>query len=811
MEENVIEMITWQKLGNQSHCVSAFKIALTATLAAVNDINQRNKYECNSLCNSIVDLIKLALSKLQNLHVFVYSLNSPIFNHNHNKKVFSLPHVDPKSRFGSFFTCLCESHRQHVINILIEHFVSLSISKKSNEQRKVIGDIIKNLVCCLSKKEKQWLIKECTLMKLMSKFVLEIHGQMKQILALTDKDNRNGDINEQKMEDCHIAFCTVTSVIGTLFVETRSQIEQIKCQTFPVWLYSMSLITHSSLWSDNKYLQGEYPNFVECIAMVLGDSELSAFGDCGSFDQIVVIHKQSVGIFCHVINHIESILASNHLQQCNQFPFTDRNVRILCGVCYHLVMLAHTLNVDLCTNTDHKGLTNQSAVESQRLFIYIVEKMSNQDNLNVFFHKLVLNHFGWSQLKSSSGVQSKSKHNLLDLLILPSKIPRNMRLWWNQDYDNVNELRTPQSLKYRKLNIFEYFPHMQRLYQYCGIFLYTHLIASGFARPSNYLGYGINHFGNSIGYYGVIPLLLSHMYHSFDYDQSKWPSHDNAIDDGNRHMVRFIRTSLIKFANSIGKHDNFGDEQFWKAFSLIMVGKYSLYCSNCTLLKPLNTYTNGNQTREQKILKLENYLSRFVVKPIENGMTILESFKSKYTKYSLNFEFEEEIYAILRFCACVFGDRKKFDLNMRLVDAAIDVPNHVEKVLLCRPLKLDTLCPLITALNEANRSFKFWRRMETLIAKNMKFCRVENESKLTHLNAQFGQWKELVVEEKSQDKELFEKWKNCVCVKFCSCCKKSSMILRKCKGCHKAYYCSKLCQKMDWNYGEHRNYCVQNA
>ena len=52
-------------------------------------------------------------------------------------------------------------------------------------------------------------------------------------------------------------------------------------------------------------------------------------------------------------------------------------------------------------------------------------------------------------------------------------------------------------------------------------------------------------------------------------------------------------------------------------------------------------------------------------------------------------------------------------------------------------------------------------------------------------------------------------WRNLTLLKECHYCHEKSNKLKKCKKCLNAFYCSKICQKRDWNLNNHREKCCR--
>ena len=61
----------------------------------------------------------------------------------------------------------------------------------------------------------------------------------------------------------------------------------------------------------------------------------------------------------------------------------------------------------------------------------------------------------------------------------------------------------------------------------------------------------------------------------------------------------------------------------------------------------------------------------------------------------------------------------------------------------------------------------------------------------------------------NNDKKTKRVWNNVVLMKECNSCHVTTKKLKKCKKCKIVYYCSKLCQKRDWNEGNHRLHCMR--
>ena len=295
--------------------------------------------------------------------------------------------------------------------------------------------------------------------------------------------------------------------------------------------------------------------------------------------------------FLDGIDNIELILNYNEKQlrkhRYKYLPCWDETGgTMLFAICCTIYLLAKIAFDDNCDSNDidhdNYAYDNIDIMTAKDVFEKVMNHLNScqSNKMKMLSQYLVSYHFGWS---SSNQLQLiprpiildrltmlvgnreavlnslKKRDNYLDSMLVPIEV---------KDTSSgrkrfVHSLLTQQSRQWfystlhnAKCIVSQNLPNVEVLYGGAQI-QSTNVVWRACARfPSNLFAYGINFYGNQIGYYGVIPLLLSHVYHSFDYNKSqsqyKWPSHDNCvIDQGNRKMTRFIRTSIMMFINNI--------------------------------------------------------------------------------------------------------------------------------------------------------------------------------------------------------------------------------------------------------------------
>ena len=723
---------------------------------------------------------------------------------------------------------------------------------------------------CDSKAEKKRLIDEYQIIQRIAKLMCQINHEMN---ACSNKNVKNMPIEWNFINECRETYCVMIDMIGALLHGMQQAMKPKKLEKMEKKLkkqlqnhniFSMAFSALSQQPFNNRCIF----SFTKIISwfcpMLMSRKDI--------FDHFSQ-NTDQLTILCYTIENFESILLQTGLHKSHTYTQPIIRCDVLFNLCFAIGnVLGNRIGVDIPS--------------SEIVSLYLDKQLQTCTKLEKFLHFLVLNFFSGtnSRIMPTSATyytrmvkqqnpttEYNSVDNFLDTIIYD-----NTRICSRIDcekckHDSVVELSTPQTDSYFRHGndkdlAFQYsleFSKTQQLCEYGRIFMgnmtqnYELSHTNDFTFGMNNLFYGIDFYGIDIGYYGVIPLIFSHLYHSFDYnDQHKWPSHDNSVAAGDRHIVRFIRTSLTMFANSINKDrivsGKLGDEQFWQALSLIMIGKYSFRYGNFQLLDTstykIGPYDNRTYSYEGEIVcsihMVQDYIIQYVIKPIETGIELLESFQSKSKYCNDEYEFMRQIHMILRFCSCIVGDRKKFMLyedlsttscdRKRLCELQQENKNQDSSYMNQKKLeytwldcmedtrsgysgKLSSRDKCIYHIISLRLSKDMSEMMNLLInhLKEFKFGRfkeyffpVESPSMLKHLDQQFSEWKSNIGDTTSRNNNLYQKWKNCTCIKFCNYCKNNSIKLKKCKQCNKVYYCSKLCQKRDWKFGNHKLNCL---
>ena len=281
-----------------------------------------------------------------------------------------------------------------------------------------------------------------------------------------------------------------------------------------------------------------------------------------------------------------------------------------------------------------------------------------------------------------------------------------------------------------------------------------------------------------------------------------------------------IRASLYLFVKLIEKNkDDIIDFAHWKYMALLSIGVQSLFCIKMEKFKIYsNTVSviNNSNGKDNKSLNKYNfgsvsrYLRRFVIEYIQSAIALYRNTADNtYTKFQaavdVNIDAKCLSHVCLMLCYFVLQDKSKFydmlkrfnNAKLQYSDQGVDCAKNVKKYF-CDILfmkkkigKIKSHNKRIAFLEESINKYNKDRYNAEKIADRKKKLPLI----LSILNTKKHQlhWKNV----------LFQKDVKChYCNTSCD-----EIQLKICKRCRKTYYCSKKCQKKDWNWRLHKLVC----
>ena len=276
---------------------------------------------------------------------------------------------------------------------------------------------------------------------------------------------------------------------------------------------------------------------------------------------------------------------------------------------------------------------------------------------------------------------------------------------------------------------------------------------------------------------------------------------DNLDSSDRNKILRIIRTSFYKFGeNMIKKNISDVNNQFWKNISLFSIGIISFYF--------IKNFTNSSYDN------ICQYLTKYVIFNVEstfetvvnsidniNGIKIDSVIDGKYNSQLLSYVY---------FCLCqsywVIDNTEKCQYYSTLFEMT-NQKNLKLRKLCCQHLNGDNKMSGIERIN----------KLQTLLKCIISFFEIKN-NRLEYYDQQISKLvyfaQNIFLDKNNSNNHLYLQWKNATMLKNIQCnvchvnCNDSTKQFKKCHGCKKAIYCSKQCQKIDWNSNNHKNVCI---
>lgn len=310
--------------------------------------------------------------------------------------------------------------------------------------------------------------------------------------------------------------------------------------------------------------------------------------------------------------------------------------------------------------------------------------------------------------------------------------------------------------------------------------------------------YGMSIFDYKIGCFGILLYIFFNT--------------ENLIlkmEPTNRQCLRILRTSMAMFAKYSQKRSVATDITYWTPLMKFTFVIYSFYNINVGKLdiqqssKHAQTTTVDYKVLNQNYQFVNKYLQKFVIDIAhhdceDDGDTEFGK-KQNTTDIDIFSHIKNHFNYVVGICYAFSGNkqqalcyqskctqhgtRTKWIDNM--INSAIEM--DITEVHLRQKQSLETLKEIIS---------KHKREAQELHQNNL----VSNAYLYQH-----QQFVRHVLDKNTRNEMLYLQWKNATCVKKChACCNhRQTHRLYKCKRCKSVFYCSKRCQKKDWNSKNH--------
>ena len=314
-----------------------------------------------------------------------------------------------------------------------------------------------------------------------------------------------------------------------------------------------------------------------------------------------------------------------------------------------------------------------------------------------------------------------------------------------------------------------------------------------------------------IGFCGV-PTILSYCRvtnNSFGKTISLANINNNNLAPNTRRIIRTIRSSLTFYRDrTMCSPANVLDNLHWQQYAGLSIGIISLLTIKCTLfdINCNNYYKNFGEN------KLVKYLNRFVIENIEKNLQFPLTLDHRLTMFA---------HYCLTLCYFVIGNGTKFRKSLKKFNQRkvyeMDGAKALQRITESNRTIIDSLkfvwfdpCLLKTYFQSNKRKNNVYNQRRRLKLFASVMTKLRNYGSKYWCQNQ-GNMIISILDEQTRNKQDYLKWKNVIFDKRnqCDTCGKScdEYQLRICKRCKNAHYCSKKCQKFDWNRGHHKYQC----
>ena len=548
-------------------------------------------------------------------------------------------------------------------------------------------------------------------------------------------------------------------------------------------------------------------NFNQIVESNIINHVLQGIGDDGDrigADSLMECEKLFVRLFC-LLRDIDSA-RQNHVKHSDYLLFDTPFLKIFCktiNYCnkhnkhcdfdemiddfIHIVICSAWLDEDKDAMVGHKysysvpSYTENRHVNKIRKCMQQYFDISAQEMVN----SIVLTHM----LPGNPSVINPNCGYLSDLHTLLTKHYSHASGGlkdgsWNYARESIGfEFVMPYSVRNRRRDNSNTNKKESNVWKYVCLAIQSHDYSqhchSAHLKFTNFDCYGVSNFGKNVGNFGIL------LYTFFNKDNLIL-----GMEPINRQCLRILRTSMTMFIKYGLQRSIASDALHWYYWMKITFTIYSFYNIDRRKLDSHITRIKGIDRIDYPILNqnyqfVTNYLRRFVMDVIDYSCH-----NNQENTRDLFLHMKNHCDFLLAICFAFVGYKEK----------AVKYRTNCLK----HGMRIAQIDEMIHSSIEIAR--KYQRQKESLkILKKIIIKRKRQRRRLheTNLvaNAHLNHHKKFigeVLDEGTRNKKLYLKWKNVTCVKKCNACGRQQRKLYKCANCRIVSYCSKGCQKKDW-------------